>query len=219
MSKAKDKPKVDELFQVSVPTKKIILTISEDEKIEIILRPFKHGHFTEAIFIINNYFSAYNSVNENYLAERKAILEKYPTEEEKNTRENAIAIFEAGFKETEQIVKAILGSGEQNIAEDIKTVVSMSIFRSTRIITVSEEGGQESKERSPIDLDLDNLTWGENLILLGSSIGLNLDFFAQNSEAMNLMTITKNEVEPKPKPKDGEESSADSSKLVTATAK
>lgn len=198
---SKDKPPVDtELTQICVPTKKIYLG-EENQKIEIILRPFKQRHFSHAIAIINKYFDQFNSVRENYIAQRKDILDRYDDEVMRNL---ALEELDAGFNEGLEIAKAILGSGGEGIGEDIKSIVAMSISKATQIV-VSENG----TERAPIDPDLDDLTWGECLVLLGSTVGLNMDFFAQNSKAMNLVEVMQTtEASPKPVPKDGQKLSA-----------
>ena len=204
-----------ELIQISVPTKKINLEITESEKIEVILRPFKQRHFATAIAIINKYFDSFNSVRSSYIQQRKAILDKY---EDEVTRNLALAELDAGFDEGMEIAKAILSGGGKDIAEDIKAIVSMSIYKATRVVF-----SDDATERSPYDPDLDDLTWGECLVLLGSTVGLNMDFFAQNSQAMNLMSVLNEpqteEPSPSPKQKDGAKSSPDSSKPTTATAK
>jgi hypothetical protein len=192
---AKDKAPTDnELNQICVPTKKIYLEVGEDEQIEIILRPFKQRHFGSAIAIINKYFDQFNSVRENYIEKRKGILDRY---EDEITRNLALQELDSGFNEGMEIAKAILHSGG-TVGEDIKSIIQMSIFKATQVI--SAENGTE---RSPIDPELDDLTWGECLVLLGSTVGLNMDFFAQNSKAMNLVQVIS-EPSPSPKPKDGE---------------
>lgn len=200
----------EELTQISVPTKKINLEVTETEKIEIILRPFKQRHFGSAIAIINKYFDVFNSVRQNYLSQRKAILDKY---EDEVTRHLALGELEGGYDEGMEIAKAILASGG-DVGEDIKTVIRMSIDKATQVIS-----SDDSTERSVVDPDLDDLTWGECLVLLGSTVGLNMDFFAQNSKAMNLMTVVEDAPKPKQQQKAGEKSSPDSSKLTTASAK
>ena len=191
MNKKTENKKTDELTQISVPTKKIYLEIDEVVNIEVILRPFKQKHFAQAITIINKYFDSFNSVRLNYLAKRKEILEKYPEEKDEGIRNQTLADFEAGFNEGIEIAKAILRDAGEGISEDIKTIIEMSVTKSTAI--ASSDG---STERSPVELDLDDLTWGECLVLLGSTVGLNMDFFAQNMSAMNLEEIGK---EPKQK--------------------
>jgi hypothetical protein len=203
------KPVTDELTQISVPTKKINLEVTETEKIEIVLRPFKQRHFGSAIAIINKYFDQFNSVRQNYIEQRKEILDKY---EDEITRNLALAELDAGFNEGMEIAKAILAGGGE-VGEDIKTIVLMSISKATEVI-VSDSG----TERSPIDLELDDLTWGECLVLLGSTVGLNMDFFGQNSQAMNLIQVLEQPSPSQPQ-KAGEKSSPDSSKLTTAIAK
>jgi hypothetical protein len=204
------KPSPDtELTQISVPTKKINLEVTETEKIEIILRPFKQRHFGSAIAIINKYFDQFNSVRENYVSQRKAILDKY---EDEVTRNLALAELDAGFNEGMEIAKAILASGG-DVGEDIKTIIRMSIHKATQVIS-----SDDSTERSPIDPDLDDLTWGECLVLLGSTVGLNMDFFAQNSKAMNLMEVLEQPSPSQPQ-KAGAKSSVGSSKLTTASVK
>lgn len=202
-----------ELIQISVPTKKIYLEIAENEKVEIVLRPFKQRHFASAIAIINKYFDQFNSVRENYVAQRKAILDRY---EDEATRNLALAELDGAFNEGMEIAKAILGSGGEGIGEDIKAIIEMSIYKATQITTVDS-----ATERTPVEPELDDLTWGECLVLLGSTVGLNMDFFAQNSQAMNLMQVLEKPGEPSPngKQKAGEKSSASLSKQVTATAK
>lgn len=188
-----------ELTQISVPTKKIYLEITENEKAEIILRPFKQRHFASAIAIINKYFDQFNSVRQNYIEQRKAILDKY---EDQVTRDRALLELDAGFNEGMEIAKAILSGGGENLGEDIKAIIEMSIFKATSVIS-SDNG----TERAPIETNLDDLTWGECLVLLGSTVGLNMDFFAQNSKAMNLMAVVS-EPSPKQQQKDGEKLSA-----------
>ena len=207
------KEKIDELVQISVPTKKISLEVTENESIEIILRPFKQRDFATAISIINKYFDQFNSVRNNYINQRKSILDKY---EDEATRALALSELDAGFDEGMEIAKAILSGGGSDIADDIKTIVSMSIYKSTAVVTKDD-----ATERSPIEPELDDLTWGECLVLLGSTVGLNMDFFAQNSKAMNLMSVLNEEKEPSPNPKQkaGVKSSPSSSKKITATAK
>jgi hypothetical protein len=170
----------DELTKISVPTKKINLEVSDTEQIEIILRPFKQRHFAMAIGIINKYFDQFNSVRQNYINQRKAILDRY---EDQVTRDRALSELDAGFNEGMEIAKAILAVGD-GVAEDIKTIVSMSISKATQVINA-----ENGTERSPFDPELDDLTWGECLVLLGSVVGLNMDFFAQNSKAMNLISV------------------------------
>jgi hypothetical protein len=192
------KPQTDELTQISVPTKKINLEVTETEKIEIILRPFKQRHFGSAIAIINKYFDQFNSVRQSYIEQRKSILDRY---EDEITRNLALAELDAGFNEGMEIAKAIL-SGGGDVGEDIKTIISMSVHKATQVIT-----NESGTERSPIDPELDDLTWGECLVLLGSTVGLNMDFFAQNSKAMNLMGVLE-QPSPKEPPKAGQKSSA-----------
>ena len=205
------KEKIDELIQISVPTKKISLEVVENESIEIILRPFKQRDFATAISIINKYFDSFNSVRNNYINQRKSILDKYDSEA---TRNLALAELDAGFNEGMEIAKAILSSGGSDIAEDIKTVISMSVYKSTAVVATNN-----GTERSPVDPELDDLTWGECLVLLGSTVGLNMDFFAQNSKAMNLMSVLTEEPSPSERLKDGASSSPGSSKPTTTTAK
>lgn len=188
----------NELIQICVPTKKIYLG-DETCKVEIILRPFKQRHFSHAIGIINKYFDQFNSVRESYIAQRKSILDRY---EDEVTRELALAELDGGFNEGVEIAKAILGSVGDGIGEDIKTIVNMSIDKATQVIVTDG-----ATERSPIDPDLDDFTWGECLVLLSSTIALNLDFFAQNSKFMNLMQVV-NEPSPNETPKAGEKLSA-----------
>ena len=200
----KAKKSTDELSQVSVPTKKIALTITEGEKVEVILRPFKQRHFATAIELIHKYFDSYNSVRIKYNEQRKQILDQYPEEKDESIRQQALEDFDNSFIEGMEIAKAILQDANGEIGEDIKTLIEISIYKVTQIIQIDD-----ATERSPIDLDLDELTWGECLILFGSTIGLNMDFFAQNTEAMNLEAITNpEEVNPKPKGKAGEKLSA-----------
>lgn len=187
----------DELVAISVPTKKIDLEVSETEKIEIILRPFKQRHFARAIAIINQYFDSFNSVRNNYLSGRKAILEQYPEEKDEKIRLETLNNYDAGFNEGMEIAKAILSSGGDDIAGNIKAVINMSIHKATLVVT-----GTEGTERSPIEPELDDLTWGECLVLLGSVVGLNMDFFNQNTKNMNLNALVS-EPSPNPKPKAG----------------
>lgn len=187
-------PNDQELTQICVPTKKIYLG-DEDCKTEIILRPFKQRDFSHAISIINKYFDQFNAVRQDYILQRKAILDRY---EDEPTRNFALLELDSGFNEGLEIAKKILNSGGEEIGEDIKSIVAMSINKATQII-VSDNG----TERSPVDPDLDDLTWGECLVLLGSTVGLNMDFFAQNSSAMNLVQVI-NEPSPSEKPKAGE---------------
>ncbi len=198
MPKEKASP-ANELTQISVPTKKIYLEVAENQEIEIILRPFKQRHFGSAIAIINKYFDQFNSVREGYIEKRKGILDKY---EDEITRNLALQELDAGFNEGMEIAKAILQSGG-TVGEDIKTIIEMSIYKATTVVS-----GENGTERSPIEPELDDLTWGECLVLLGSTVGLNMDFFAQNSKAMNLMQVVQNEASPKPVQKDGEKLSA-----------
>ena len=198
MPKAQKTSPDTELNQISVPTKKIYLEISDCEKVEIILRPFKQRHFGSAIAIINKYFDEFNSVRETYIGHRQAILDKY---EDEITRNRALEELDAGFNEGMEIAKAILKSGGA-VGEDIKTIIQMSIYKATQVIV-----SDNSTERSPIEPELDDLTWGECLVLLGSTVGLNMDFFAQNSKAMNLVQVIS-EPSPKPVQKDGEKLSA-----------
>ncbi len=208
MSQNHKQDKDTELTQISIPTKKIYLEVVENEKIEIILRPFKQRHFATAIAIINKYFDQFNSVRDNYIAQRKAILDRY---EDEVTRNLALAELHAGFNEGLEIAKAILAGGGEGIGEDIKSIVEMSIYKATQVITTDS-----GTERSPIDPELDDLTWGECLVLLGSTVGLNMDFFGQNMTAMNLnQMLDRNEPGQKPQPKAGEKSSLDSSKQDT----
>ena len=201
-----------ELIQISVPTKKINLEVTDTEKIEIVLRPFKQRHFAQAISIINKYFDSFNSVRNNYIGQRKDIIDRYLDDEDK--RELSLAELDAGFDEGMEIAKALMSVGGE-VAEDMKTIISMSIYKATTVLK-SDSG----TERSPIDPDLDDLTWGECLVLLGSVVGLNIDFFNQNSQAMNLISVLgKEEPSPKPKQKDGAKSSPDSSTAVTAITK
>jgi hypothetical protein len=219
-----------ELTQISVPTKKIVLG-EDNQKIEIVLRPFKQRHFSQAIAIIHKYFDQFNSVQEKYLSLRKEIIEKFSAEilkidsdsaefrEEKELMINEflnkeLKELQNRFDHGMEIAKAILKSNGQGIGEDIKTMIAMSISKATKITVL-----EDSTERSPIDPDLDDLTWGECLVLLGSTVGLNMDFFAQNSNAMNLMMIMDDVAEPNQQPTAGEKSSVGSSKLTTATAK
>jgi hypothetical protein len=207
----------NELNQICVPTKTIYLDQEDPKtKIEIILRPFKQRHFSHAIAIINKYFDQFNSVREGYLTQRKGILDRY---EDEATRILALEELDAGFNEGMEIGKAILGSGGEGIGEDIKAIVNMSISKATEVIVSDNGTGQllggnlptqnVTTERAPVDLDLDDLTWGECLILLGSTVGLNMDFFAQNSKAMNLVEVMQtSEPSPKPTPKAGEKLSA-----------
>ena len=207
------KNQTDELVQISVPTKKINLEISDTEKIEVVLRPFKQRHFATAIAIINKYFDRFLSVRSNYIDRRKAILDKY---EDEITRNLALGELDAGFDEGMEIAKAILSGGGSDIAEDIKAIVSMSIYKSTSVVL-----SDDATERSLFEPELDDLTWGECLVLLGSTVGLNMDFFAQNSKAMNLISVLNepSEPSPKPEPKDGAKSSLDLSKPTTVTQK
>lgn len=205
----------DELTKISVPTKKINLENSETEKVEIVLKPFKQKHFAQAISIINKYFDEFNQVRENYLAKRKAILEQNLPKE---NIEQIIYQLDNSYNEGMEIAKAIMAKGE-GVAEDIKTIVEMSISKATLVIKT-----ESGTERSPTELDLDDLTWGECLVLLGSTVGLNMDFFAQNSQAMNLVSVLTSDPEssepsPNPQQKTGEKSSVDLSKPTTATAK
>ncbi len=200
-----------ELIQVSVPTKKINFEVTAEETVEIILRPFKQRDFAVAIAIINKYFDQFNSVRDSYINQRRAILDRY---EDEVTRKIALKELDAGFDEGMEIARAIFAVGE-GVAEDIKTIVAMSIYKATSITAVDE-----AKERSPIDPELDDLTWGECLVLLGATVGLNLDFFNQNSTAMNLIGVfSQNEPKPKQKPKAGVKSSPASSKQDTAIVK
>ena len=206
-----NKKSTDELVQICVPTKKINLEVSDTEAIEIILRPFKQRHFAVAIAIINKYFDSFNSVRQNYLNQRASILEKFTKDEDRVT---ALAELDAGFNEGMEIAKAILSVGGE-VAEDIKTIIDLSIYKATSVIETDS-----GTERSPIDPDLDDLTWGECLVLLGSVVGLNMDFFNQNSQAMNLVAVmSKDEPSPSHQQKAGAKSSPDSSTAVTATAK
>jgi hypothetical protein len=209
------KPQTDELTEISVPTKKINLKVSETEKIEIILRPFKQRHFGSAIAIINKYFDQFNAVRQRLLAEHQEIIRKYrekslkiQSESDENADQILLAIsetlseeleqFDLRFNEGTEIAKAILKSGGE-IGEEVKTIINMSIYKATKITNI-----EDSSERSPIDPDLDDLTWGECLVLLGSTVGLNMDFFAQNSKAMNLVQVMQSEPSQKDTPKDGE---------------
>ena len=201
MVKAKKKDTTtDELAIVSVPTKKINLTITETYKIEIILRPFKQKHFPAAIALINKYFDSYASVNTDYVNRRKGIINTYP---EADLRAEALLILEETFQPGMEIAKVMLRHNGEGISEDLKTIIYFSIYKATKIVEQ-----ENSTEKTPIDLDLDEITWGECLVLLGSTIGLNMDFFAQNMEAMNLKGIVSDEATPKPKAKAGEKSLA-----------
>lgn len=191
-----------ELTQISVPTKKISLEIDDSQTIEIVLRPFKQRHFANAIAIINKYFEQFNSVREGYITKRKEILDKY---EDETTRSEALQELDSGFDQGIEIAKAILATGGEDINEDIKTIIQMSVYKATQVVTLEEN---KSTERIPFEPEFDDLTWGECFVLLGSTIGLNMDFFAQNSEAMNLMLVVKDEAKPNEKPKTGEELSA-----------
>ncbi|MDJ0570275.1 MAG: hypothetical protein QNJ53_14705 [Pleurocapsa sp. MO_192.B19] len=195
------KDSTGELAQVSVPTKKVCLTITETEKIEVILRPFKQKHFAVAIALINKYFDSYTSVNTDYVNRRRAILDTYKDAE---LRAEALLTLEETFKPDLEIAKAIFRRNAEGMSEDVKTIIYFSIYKATKIVEL-----ENSTERTPVEVDLDDFTWGECLVLLGSSIGLNMDFFAQNAEAMNLQAITNpEEAAPKPKAKAGAKSLA-----------
>lgn len=232
--------KTDELNRVSVPTKKVYFLLDEEQELEIVLRPFKQLHFAVAIEIINKYFEKYKDINQQFITERQAIIDNldnnysqerkeiftnFQDESARNTalkesderfemiRHDALVNFAKNFNEGMKIAKAIMSCG-QDVKADIENIILFSVFKSTLITTENEE-----KTKSPYELVLDNLTWGENLILLGTAIGLNMDFFDQNSEAMNLVAIREDAAKPKQEPKTGAESSADSSVSVIATAK
>ena len=149
-----------ELIQVSVPTKKVELKITDNEKIEIVIRPFKQRHFASAIAIINKYFNQFNSVRQNYLDRRAAIIDRFSTESLKvesdsvelaQEKQNAIAIsqhkelkvLDASFNEGMEIAKAILATGE-GVADDVKTIISMSIYKATAVIEL-ENGTRKTK--------------------------------------------------------------------------
>ncbi len=187
-----------ELIKVSVPTKKIALEISDTEKIEVVLRPFKQKYFAEAIQIINKYFDSYSSVQVNYLAKRQAILDRYPGYGEEQVRNEALADFNESFNEVMEIAKAVLNSGKEGMAEEIKTIIDFSINKATQVVSTDD-----GTERSPVDIELDDLTWGECLVLLANVIGLNMDFFARNSKAIDLIQVApKNPAKPKQTPSD-----------------
>ena len=200
-----EKKKTDELSQISVPTKTITFSVTDKTKVEIILRPFKQRHFPTAIKLIHKYFDSYNSVRIGYNQKRKQIIDQYSEEKDEKVRNQALKDYDESFNEGMEVAKAILTTGDAGIGEDIKTLVGISVIKSTKILELDE-----GIERSSVELDLDDLTWGECMILFGSTIGLNIDFFAQNAGAMNLTAIIENpaqnpeEAEPKQIPNNGE---------------
>ena len=186
---------MDELQAICVPSKLVQLEVTPTEKIELCLKPFKQRHFAQAIEIVNKYFDRFNLVRQSYIDQRKAILDKY---EDKITRDLALEELDAGFNEGLEIAKAMLNAGGSTVATDIKAIILFSISKTTKI-----EKRQSSTERSPIEIEIDDLTWGECLILLASAIGLNLDFFNQNLERLDLIKEALEEPAPQKKPKGG----------------
>lgn len=160
------------------------------EKIEfevgtITLMPVKFQYFDNMTGIINKYFSSFVDATNTYATKRQEILDKYDDE---TLRAEALLALDNTYNPGYEVARAMLATSS-DAAEDAKLLI--------------ESCTDTSKENN---LEFEDLTIVEVVILLGKAIGLNLNFFNENQEMMGLTTIFQAPEEPataKTKPKSG----------------
>ena len=164
--------------------KKIVKLQTEDQeiKVEIVLYPFGWKHFNEAIELINKYWSCYEKTRNEYAEAYNKIIQETKEDKEDSKRELLIETLNAQFNEIGSIVKNILESNKENLAEDIEKVIKFCLHE---------------------NIDFSALHFGEVACLLTGAIEVNMDFFEQNLKNSSLFKQSKQE-----QPKDGELKSA-----------
>ena len=157
---------------------------SSEEKVTLILHPFKFKDFKRVIDLVKKYWDCYLQVNEIYAQGKEEIIQDTINDESPNRRQLLIENYEDNFNEIGLLVQNILNSGKDNLAEDVATLISFCLRE---------------------EFDLEDLNIGEITVLLIAAIEINMDFFEQNLKKLELLKEQKGK---KPMKKDGELESA-----------
>ncbi len=170
---------------LAVLTKKKIVKLAvedREEKQEIVLYPLGWKHFNEAIQLINKYWGCYQKTKDEYDNQINSIIHETKEDENHQKRKLLIETLDSQFNEIGSIVKNILESNQENLAEDIEKVVKFCLREA---------------------LDFASLNLGEVTCLLTSAIEVNMDFFEENLKNSELFEPINQEI-----PKSGESKSA-----------
>ena len=174
-------------LKVLTKSKTVILTEEDSEnRKEVILYPFRWKHFHETIKIVNRYWGCYEKVAQEYNQLILDIDVETQNDEDDTRKQILVKNLNKQFNEIGKTIKNILQSDEQELHNDIQKIIKFCL-----------------KDR---ELDFDDLNFGEVTCLLTAAIEVNMDFFEEN---LNKLELFKEQNKKLPtKTKDGELKSA-----------
>ena len=143
---------------------------SSDEKVTLILHPFKFKDFKKVIGLVQKYWDCYLQVGESYSEGKDKIIEETINDETPLRKQLLIENYDDNFNEVGLIVQNLFQSDEDSIAEDVATLISFCLRE---------------------DFDLESLNIGEITVLLIAAIEINMDFFEQNLKKLKLLKEKK----------------------------
>ena len=143
----------------------LFLNVS-DEKISLVLHPFKFRNFKTVIKLVKKYWDCYLQVQEVRKKAIDKIIQETIEDEEPLRRQLLIENYDDNFNEIGLLVNNLLQSDEDNLAQDIATLISFCLWE---------------------EFDLENLNIGEITVLLIAAIEINMDFFDQNLSKLELL--------------------------------
>jgi hypothetical protein len=169
------------MSDLAILTKKKIVTFQEEdgESKSITLYPFGFQYFNDAIGIINKYYGCYLAVKEDFRSQQKQILDSECSGEDKAAQLDFLA---SSFDEVGEIIKNVMATNDKNLGQDISRMISFCCRK---------------------EIDFNVFHWGEVGALLAAVLEVNMDFFNQNVEKIDILKQTNSE-EQKPEMKDGE---------------
>ncbi len=157
---------------------------SSEEKITLILHPFKFKDFKKVIGLVKKYWDCYLQVGKSYSEGKDKIIEETINDETAYRKQLLIENYDENFNEVGLIVQNVFQSGHDSIAEDVATLIGFCLRE---------------------DFDLESLNIGEITVLLVAAIEINMDFFGQN---LNKLELLKEQKVKQAIPKTGELESA-----------
>jgi hypothetical protein len=168
------------MSDLAILTKKKIVTFQEEdgESKSITLYPFGFQYFNDAIGIINKYYSCYLPVKEDFRGQQKQILDSECSAEDKAAQLDFLA---SSFDEVGGIIKNIMETRDSNLGQDISRMIGFCCRK---------------------EIDFNAFHWGEVGALLAAVLEVNMDFFNQNVEKIDI--LKSQEKEQKQEMKDGE---------------
>lgn len=170
---------------LAVLTKKKIVRLETEgieEKLEIELYPFAWKHFSGAIELVTKYWDCYQKTKAEYTDLYNKIIEQTKEDKESSKRELLLEALDHQFNEIGSLVKNILDSNQDNLAEDVEKIIGYCLRT---------------------ECNFESLNFGEIVCLLTAAIEVNMDFFDTNLKKSTLWKKQTRKIPQNPK-KDGD---------------